>query len=54
MTSFYHGSYVRYVIGGLGLWLRRRTKAMRKLVAGSSPTQPLFLSSRQGRRLDRG
>ena len=37
MTSFYHGSYVRYVIGGLGLQLRRYTKAVRKLFAGSKP-----------------
>ncbi|CAH2394671.1 hypothetical protein [Mesorhizobium ventifaucium] len=37
MTSFYHGSYIRYVIGGLGLQLRRYTKAVRTLFAGSKP-----------------
>lgn len=37
MTSFYHGSYIRYAIGGLGLQLRRVTKAMRRLFAGSKP-----------------
>lgn len=37
MTSFYHGSYIRYVIGGLGLQLRRYTKAVRRLFAGSKP-----------------
>ncbi|RWP21167.1 MAG: hypothetical protein EOR00_03180 [Mesorhizobium sp.] len=37
MTSFYHGSYIRYVIGGLGLRLRRYTKAVRTLFTGSKP-----------------
>ncbi|MER9128158.1 hypothetical protein [Mesorhizobium sp. M0768] len=38
MTSFYHGSYVRYVIGGLGLQVRRYKKAVRRLFF--SPRQP--------------
>lgn len=38
MTSFYHGSYVRYVIGGLGLQVRRYKKAVRRLFF--SPKQP--------------
>jgi hypothetical protein len=37
MTSFYHGSYIRYVIGGLGLQLRRYTKAVRRLYTGAKP-----------------
>ncbi|RWN02016.1 MAG: hypothetical protein EOR84_03985 [Mesorhizobium sp.] len=41
MTSFYHGSYIRYVIGGLGLQLRRYTKAVRTLFAGSKPRSVL-------------
>ncbi|TIL76309.1 MAG: hypothetical protein E5Y65_03090 [Mesorhizobium sp.] len=41
MTSFYHGSYIRYVIGGLGLQLRRYTKAVRRLVTGSKPRSVL-------------
>jgi hypothetical protein len=31
MTSFYHGSYVRYAISGLGLRLGRTMKALREL-----------------------
>ncbi|RWO92559.1 hypothetical protein [Mesorhizobium sp.] len=41
MTSFYHGSYIRYVIGGLGLRLRRYTKAVRRLFTGSKPRSVL-------------
>jgi hypothetical protein len=41
MTSFYHGSYIRYVIGGLGLQLRRYTKAVRALYTGSKPRSVL-------------
>ncbi|RWF64201.1 MAG: hypothetical protein EOS26_31120 [Mesorhizobium sp.] len=41
MTSFYHGSYIRYVIGGLGLLLRRYTKAVRALYTGSKPRSVL-------------
>lgn len=41
MTSFYHGSYIRYVIGGLGLQLRRYTNAVRRLVTGSKPRSVL-------------
>ncbi|MCF6114500.1 hypothetical protein [Mesorhizobium muleiense] len=41
MTSFYHGSYIRYVIGGLGLRLRRYTKAARRLFTGSKPRSVL-------------
>jgi hypothetical protein len=41
MTSFYHGSYIRYVIGGLGLRLRRYTKAVRTLFTGSKPRSVL-------------
>jgi hypothetical protein len=37
MTSFYHGSYIRYVINGFGLRLRRFTKAMRKAFSGVGP-----------------
>src|ERR1700754_4024455 len=35
MTSFYHGSYVRYAIDGFGLRLRRYQKAMRKAFSGA-------------------
>ncbi|TIM26567.1 MAG: hypothetical protein E5Y63_28635 [Mesorhizobium sp.] len=41
MTSFYHGSYIRYVIDGLGLRLRRYTKAVRTLFTGSRPRSVL-------------
>ncbi|RWM17302.1 MAG: hypothetical protein EOR73_20995 [Mesorhizobium sp.] len=41
MTSFYHGSYIRYVIGGLGLQLRRYTKAVQRLFTGSKPRSVL-------------
>lgn len=41
MTSFYHGSFIRYVIGGLGLQLRRYTKAVRALYTGSKPRSVL-------------
>ncbi|TIQ01210.1 MAG: hypothetical protein E5X60_01205 [Mesorhizobium sp.] len=41
MTSFYHGSYIRYVIGGLGLQLRRYTKAARTLFGRSKPRSVL-------------
>ncbi|QIA24617.1 hypothetical protein [Mesorhizobium sp. AA22] len=41
MTSFYHGSYIRYVIGGLGLQLRRFTKAVRAMYTGSKPRSVL-------------
>ncbi|MER9594635.1 MULTISPECIES: hypothetical protein [unclassified Mesorhizobium] len=41
MTSFYHGSYIRYVIGGLGQQLRRYTKALRKLSAQPFPASVL-------------
>lgn len=41
MTSFYHGSYIRYVIGGLGLQLRRYTKTVRALYTGSKPRSVL-------------
>ncbi|RWN54293.1 hypothetical protein [Mesorhizobium sp.] len=41
MTSFYHGSYIRYVIGGLALRLRRYTKAVRTLFTGSRPRSVL-------------
>ncbi|WP_027156443.1 hypothetical protein [Mesorhizobium sp. WSM2561] len=41
MTSFYHGSYIRYVIGGLGLRLRRYTKTVRTLFTGSKPRSVL-------------
>ncbi|MER8435197.1 hypothetical protein NKH36_05260 [Mesorhizobium sp. M1312] len=41
MTSFYHGSYIRYVIGGLGLQLRRYTKAVRRLYTGAKPRSVL-------------
>ncbi|UVC14477.1 hypothetical protein [Mesorhizobium onobrychidis] len=41
MTSFYHGSYIRYVIGGLGLQLRRYTKAVRTLFTGAKPRSVL-------------
>ncbi|MGX9179846.1 hypothetical protein [Mesorhizobium sp. BHbdii] len=41
MTSFYHGSYIRYVIGRLGLQLRRYTKAVRALYTGSKPRSVL-------------
>ncbi len=41
MTSFYHGSYIRFVIGGLGLQLRRYTKAVRTLFTGSKPRSVL-------------
>ena len=37
MTSFYHGSYVRYAIGGLGLRLGRATKALRRLLGANGP-----------------
>ena len=36
MTSFYHGSYIRYVISGLGLRLHRYTKQMRKAFSASN------------------
>ncbi|TIL35526.1 hypothetical protein [Mesorhizobium sp.] len=41
MTSFYHGSYIRYLIGGLGLQLRRYTKAVRRLYTGAKPRSAL-------------
>ncbi|RWO63418.1 hypothetical protein [Mesorhizobium sp.] len=46
MTSFYHGSYIRYVIGGLGLQLRRYTKALRRLFTGSKPRSVLEQQAR--------
>ncbi|SIT57990.1 conserved hypothetical protein [Mesorhizobium prunaredense] len=46
MTSFYHGSYIRYVIGGLGLQLRRYTKAVRRLFTGSKPRSVLEQQAR--------
>ncbi|CAH2407881.1 hypothetical protein [Mesorhizobium escarrei] len=46
MTSFYHGSRIRYVIGGLGLRLRRYTKAARTLFAGSKPRSVLDQQAR--------
>jgi hypothetical protein len=37
MTSFYHGSYFRYLIAAFGLRMRRYTKALRKKPARSVP-----------------
>ncbi|RWK57727.1 hypothetical protein [Mesorhizobium sp.] len=46
MTSFYHGSRIRYVIGGLGLQLRRYTKAARTLFGRSKPRSVLDQQAR--------
>jgi hypothetical protein len=48
MTSFYHGSYVRYAIGGLGLRLRWATKAVRRLL-GANDRGPVPAVAQQAR-----
>ena len=48
MTSFYHGSYIRYAIGGLGLRLRWATKALRRAF-GTAARPPTPVLEQQAR-----